>query len=95
MHDFHCTDARDMNYPVLAERVHYFKDNVRGATNMCRAVETLVDEGREEGTKYGQVKTIRAFMEDLGISFEQAMKANKIPESDWPEYKKLLEEMGK
>ena len=50
---------------------------------------------RDEGTKYGQVKTIRAFMEDLGISFEQAMKANKIPESDWPEYKQLLEGMGK
>lgn len=91
MHDFHCTDARDMNYPVMAERVHYFKDNVKGATNMCRAVETLVDEG----TKYGQLKTIRAFMDDLGITFEQAMKAAKIPESDWSEYKKLLEGMGK
>ena len=45
MHDFRCTDARDMNYPVLAERVHYFKDNVKGAMNMCRAVETLVDGG--------------------------------------------------
>ena len=60
MHDFHCTDARDMNYPVLAERVYYFKDNVKGATNMCRAVETLVDEG----TKYGQLKTI--FMKRSG-----------------------------
>ena len=49
----------------------------------------------DEGTKYGQVKTIRAFMDDLGIPFEQAMKAAKIPESDWPEYKKLLEGMGK
>ena len=99
MHDFHCTDARDMNYPVLAERVHYFKDNVKGATNMCRAVEQLARderaEGREEGTKYGQLKTIRAFMDDLGIPFEQAMKAAKIPESDWPEYKQLLEGMGK
>ena len=91
MHDFHCTDARDMNYPVLAERVHYFKENVKGVMNMCRAVETLVDEG----TKYGQLKTIRAFMDDLGITFEQAMKSAEIPESDWPEYKKLLEGMGK
>ena len=50
---------------------------------------------RDEGTKYGQVKTIRAFMDDLGIPFEQAMKAAKIPESDWLAYKKLLEGMGK
>ena len=91
MHDFRCTDTRDMNYPVLAERVHYFKDNVKGATNMCRAVETLVDEG----TKYGQLKTIHTLMKNLGLTFEQAMKSAEIPESDWPEYKQLLEGMGK
>ena len=49
----------------------------------------------DEGAKYGQLKTIRAFMDDLGIPFEQAMKAAKIPESDWPEYKQLLKGMGK
>ena len=91
MHDFRCTDARDMNYPVLAERVHYFKDNVKGATNMCRAVETLVDGG----TKYGQLKTIHTLMKNLGLTFEQAMKSAEIPESNWPGYKKLLEGMGK
>ena len=91
MHDFHCTDARDMNYPVLAERVHYFKENVKGATNMCRAVEQLVRDERVEE----RLDMIRAFMDDLGITFEQAMKAAKIPESNWPGYKKLLEGMGK
>lgn len=53
------------------------------------------EKGEKKGAKYGQLKTIRAFMDDLGITFEQAMKAAKIPESDWPEYKKLLEGMGK
>ena len=38
MHDFRCTDARDMNYPVWAERVHYFKDNVKGAMNMLSLI---------------------------------------------------------
>lgn len=91
MHDFHCTDARDMNYPVLAERVHYFKDNVKGATNMCRAVEQLVRDERVEE----RLDMIRVMMKNLGLTFEQAMKSAEIPESDWPEYKKLLEEMGK
>lgn len=91
MHDFRCTDARDMNYPVLAERVHYFKDNVKGATNMCRAVETLVDGG----TQYGQLKTIHTLMKNLSLTFEQAMKSAEISESNWPGYKKLLEGMGK
>ena len=91
MHDFHCTDARDMNYPVLAERVHYFKENVKGATNMCRAVEQLVKDERVEE----RLDMIRVMMKNLGLTFEQAMKSAEISESDWPEYKQLLECMGK
>ena len=52
-------------------------------------------EAHEEGRKEERLDMIRAFMDDLGIPFEQAMKAAKIPESDWPEYKQLLEGMGK
>ena len=48
-------------------------------------------EAHEEGRKEERLDMIRAFMDDLGIPFEQAMKAAKIPESDWPEYKQLLE----
>ena len=58
---------------------------------MCRAVETLVDEG----TKYVQFKTIHSLMNKLAITFDQAIKSAEIPESDWPEYKQLLEGMGK
>ena len=86
MHDFHCTDARDMNYRVLAERVHYFKDNVKGATNMCRAVEQLVKDER--------IDTIRALMGNMKWSAEQAMCAMGIPESEWPKYKELLKNSG-
>ena len=94
MHDFHCTDARDMNYPVLAERVHYFKDNVKGATNMCRAVETLVKENRMEAHQEGRVEerldAIRALMESMAIPAEKAMQLLKVPETEWSKYKELL-----
>ena len=94
MHDFHCTDARDMNYPVLAERVHYFKENVKGATNMCRAVETLVKENRMEAHQEGRVEerldAIRALMESMAIPAEKAMQLLKVPEAEWSKYKELL-----
>ena len=86
MHDFHCTDARDMNYPVLAERVHYFKDNVKGATNMCRAVEQLVRDERVDEC----LGAIRALMESMAIPAEKAMQLLKVPEAEWPKYKELL-----
>ena len=102
MHDFHCTDARDMNYPVLAERVHYFKENVKGATNMCRAVENLVKEERHEAMQQGmqqgmekgreteRLDMIRALMQSMNTSAEEAMRLLKVPEAEWPKYKELL-----
>ena len=30
MHDFHCTDAKDMHYKLLADRVKYFKETQKG-----------------------------------------------------------------
>lgn len=30
MHDFACTNAKDMYYEVLADRVHYFKEEEKG-----------------------------------------------------------------
>lgn len=33
MHDFFCTDAKDMFYPVLANRVQYFKQDAKGVAS--------------------------------------------------------------
>lgn len=39
MHDFFCTDSSKMYYPILANRVWYFKENEKGVATMCRAME--------------------------------------------------------
>ena len=69
---------------------------------MCRAVETLVkenrmeahkegrEEGREEGRMDERIDTIRALMENMKWSAEQAMRAMAIPEAEWSKYKELL-----
>ena len=65
MHDFSCTQADDMHYPVLAERVRYFKENVKGVTTMCREVEKLVIAERNEGRlRLGQYRAIRQEVSD-------------------------------
>ena len=35
MHDFSCTDAKDMKYKILADRVRYFKEDEEGVATMC------------------------------------------------------------
>ena len=41
MHDFSCTDAKDMKYRTLAERVRYFKEDEKGVAAMCKAMEDM------------------------------------------------------
>jgi hypothetical protein len=48
IHDFNCISANDMYYPVLAERVRYFKEDVKGVDTMCKLMEDLFVEDRKE-----------------------------------------------
>ena len=83
MHDFSCTQADDMHYPVLAERVRYFKENVKGATTMCREVEKLVMAERNEG---------RNVMAKMSLSVEEAMQFLELPDSEKDAVRKLIEQ---
>ena len=51
MHDFFCTKADDMNYKVLAEKVRYFKENEEGVRHMCKVLEDMRAESRQNATK--------------------------------------------
>ncbi|SCW63007.1 conserved hypothetical protein (putative transposase or invertase) [Ruminococcaceae bacterium YRB3002] len=44
MSDFYCTNAADMNYSELAEKVRFFKEKEEGVESMCRAMDELRDE---------------------------------------------------
>jgi len=35
MNDFACTDAKDMYYDPLAERMRYYKESKEGVTSIC------------------------------------------------------------
>lgn len=62
MHDFWCTNARDMYNTVLADRVRYFKENVKGVEVMCKEMEKMRDEVREETRKATIVESIRKML---------------------------------
>ncbi|MBE5867076.1 MAG: hypothetical protein E7292_12950, partial [Lachnospiraceae bacterium] len=47
MHDFHCTDANEMYYPVLANSVRYFKESEGGTKRMCKLMEDRMKEVEE------------------------------------------------
>lgn len=49
MHDFNCTDADDMNFPLFAEKTRYLKENPKGVGEMCKVMEDLRVESLKEG----------------------------------------------
>ena len=82
MEDFSCTNAGEMNYTELAERVRYLKENKDGEnTMMSRAVEEFgkrceakgLAEGRSEGAdrmaSLGDLLLKKGRTDDLRRSF--------------------------
>ena len=48
MHDFSCKKADDMNSSVLANKVRQLKETEAGVSQMCRAVEELIENEKIE-----------------------------------------------
>ena len=53
MRDFSCTNADEMTYNELAERVRYLKENTMSKYGMSRAVEEYGDEREAKGLEKG------------------------------------------
>lgn len=73
MQDFTCTNPDDMNYPVLAQRVRYFKEDTKGVATMCRAFEEVREEGKRE----------------QAVEFARSMLADDMPYEIVAKYTKL------
>ena len=74
MHDFTCTNPDDMNYPVLAQRVRYFKEDTKGVATMCRAFEEVREEAAREAAekaKRDQSIKIARKMLKTGMAYEE------------------------
>ena len=56
MNDFRCTNASDMVYTELAERVRHLKESEEGEKNMCRLVEEYGNERAQEGIQKGRIE---------------------------------------
>ena len=66
MHDFSCTDAKDMKYEILADRVRYFKEDERGVATMCRAMEEM----RNETVRERNIEIAKTMLDSKKLSYE-------------------------
>ena len=76
MHDFRCTRAEDMYYPVLAERVKYLKESEEGKSFMG----SLFDDWMEEVAREAEKKAIEKNSREIARRMieEKELKEEKI-----------------
>ena len=91
MHDFSCTEAKDMYNKVLADRVRYFKEAERGVEIMCREMEIMRNQAHEEGIEKGRIiqliKQVCVKMQKFSSAEEVA---NDLVEQDVPLIQKIM-----
>ena len=77
VHDFNCTDSKDMYYKELAERVRYFKETEKGVTAMCKSMEERVIQASIETAKSFNVpdeKIVAYLIENFDFLSEEEAK---------------------
>ena len=95
MHDFSCTDAKDMYNKVLADRVRYFKEDERGVEIMCREMEIMRNQAHEEGIEEGIEKgRIMQLIKQVCVKMQKFSSAeevaNDLVEQDVPLIQKIM-----
>ena len=78
MHDFSCTNAKDMYYEVLADRVYYFKEDKEGVATMCRAMEEMRNEAAREAAKENSLETAKSLLLIGKLTYEEIALATKL-----------------
>ncbi len=79
MHDFSCTDATDMYYGTLADRVRFFKESKEGILIMCKVMEDMRKESLQEGVKEGAINTAKRMLADGILTLEKIAEYAGLP----------------
>ncbi len=86
MKDFYCTDPNDMYYQILAERARYFKEDKEGIAYMCRAMEEMREEVRQEALAKGEARNLIKNLETLAQSVGSIQQACELLRCTMEEY---------
>ncbi len=77
MHDFSCTNAADMYYGTLADRVRFFKESKEDILKDMR--KESLQEGLKEGIKEGAINTAKRMLADGILTLEKIAEYAGLP----------------
>ena len=83
MHDFACTQARDILNPVLRERMRYLKESEGGNAEMCELVEEYAEKRAkryaEEREMQVKMRTAKNCIDNTNLPLEDIAKCVELP----------------
>ncbi len=83
MHDFSCASADDMNFRIMADNTRYLKENTKGVRSMCKVIEDMLREEREEVTAEVTVEVTEGIVREMlrkgKLSLEDIAQYSKLP----------------
>lgn len=74
MCDLYCSDAKEMCYEELSERVRQFKETEKGVDTMC----DILDEMRNEAALNARIENAKKMIEDGKLSVEDIAKYSSL-----------------
>lgn len=77
VHDFHCKEADEMHYKILAEKVRYFKEDKKGVGEMCKMMEDMLKEETKKVVRNLIQKgkmTLEDIAECVGFTIEEVQQ---------------------
>lgn len=99
MHDFFCTDPKDMHYGIFSERAKFFKETKEGVSQMCQIMQDFWDKGFKKGEARGEargeVKGKREIAVELAKKGWDAKQIAEIAGCDSATVKNWLDEAKK
>ena len=71
MNDFFCTEAKDMYYEELSEKVRRYKETEEGANDMCDIFDEIRNEAAEKATNSKACEIAQKMIESGKLSLEE------------------------
>ena len=81
MYDFTCTEPKQMNYKLLAEKTGHFKYEHEGVNHMCDFLEELRQDGRKEAEEEARAAIAEARNQAAEARNEAAEARNEVAEA--------------
>ena len=79
MHDFLCSDSKEMLYEPLAEITYKYKNTPEGVGFMCKAEEEYGLMKEKEGIEKGVLRAVMKFIQKGKLSYEEIAETMEMP----------------